>query len=147
MTAALLSVLVLLGASPSPARAAPAPPPGTPAVTCVVPHDAAARAFRLQQTKIGWELSMRGTATAGRWISLPLPGASPSFGDGTASLHYRSAYGGRTVTLTVSPAAASLDVYANYELEVNVDPDLDPKIDLLNTNGPIAGLACRVTRP
>ncbi|HVB37110.1 MAG TPA: hypothetical protein VND92_01180 [Vicinamibacterales bacterium] len=94
-----------------------------------------------------WTLSMRGTNTDGRWVSLPLPDAAPVFTGGTASLSYRSAYGGRTIALQVSPAVASLDVYANYELEVNVDPNLNPQVDLLNTGGPLTGLTCQVANP
>jgi len=126
--------------------AAPAPAPPAPAVVCAVPHDLHRRVFELDRSAGGeWQLSMQSTATQARWVRLPLPDAIPAIGRDTASLSYRSAYGGRTVRLNVGPAGSSLDVYANYELEVNVDPNLDPRIDLLNTNGPLTGLSCRIT--
>ncbi len=141
----IVVALAFLTAPPS--HAAPPAGTGSASVTCRVTHDVHEREFRLIRSSGVWQLEMRGKATGGQWVVLPLPDAAPVFQNGTASLSYRSAYGGRTVTLQVSPAASSLDVYANYELEVNVNPDLNPRIDLLNTNGPLTDLTCRIAAP
>jgi hypothetical protein len=73
-----------------------------------------------------WTLVMRGL---GHDIVLPLPGAEPAVGPGTVRLDYHSANGGRLVDLDVSSRGATLSVWADHGLEVNVDPDLDPRVD------------------
>jgi hypothetical protein len=35
-------------------------------------------------------------------------------------------------------------VHANFELEVNIEPDLDPRVELMNTDGPITNLTCEI---
>ena len=104
------------------------------------------REYRLRQTaRDTWEIGVRSRKTRGRWISLALPGAGPVLGPGRARVSYKAANGGRIVEWTVGPAASSIDVYVSYELEVNVDTTLEPEIDLLNTEGALHQLDCRVT--
>lgn len=55
----------------------------------------------------------------------------------------RTSNGGIDVSLSGTPAAAQLDIYVSYELEVNVDSSLTPAIDELNTEGSI-GVRCDV---
>ncbi len=85
----------------------------------------------------------RGSGT--KWIRLALPGAAPAISDGAASLRYKNANGGRQVTLDVARDHATLDVYVDHGLEVNIEPDLDPAVDRMNTNGPLPALDCAVT--
>jgi hypothetical protein len=49
------------------------------------------------------------------------------------------------VTLDVKQDHASLEVFVDHGLEVNIEPDLDPAVDRMNTNGLITALDCRVT--
>ena len=35
-------------------------------------------------------------------------------------------------------------VHAYFELEVNIEPDLDPRVELMNTEGPITTLTCEI---
>ena len=77
-------------------------------------------------------------------LELPLPGAAPAVMAQHVRLAYRSANGGVMVTLDSSGDAAVLDVYVNYELEVNVDASLTPEIDRLNTHGAVRLPPCRV---
>lgn len=55
----------------------------------------------------------------------------------------KTSNGGIDVTLEGPPESARLDVYVSYELEVNVDATLTPRIDDLNTEGPL-GVRCVV---
>jgi hypothetical protein len=65
-------------------------------------------------------------------------------GERDAALSYRNANGGRQVDLRVTPDGSHLDVWVDYGLEVNIEPDLDPRIDHMNTEGPLAGVRCVV---
>ena len=90
----------------------------------------------------GWQLAMRSRRTGGQWIRLALPGARPEIADGRIRLAYRNANGGRHVDLAVAADAASLEVWVDHGLEVNIEPDLDPRVDLMNTDGRIDRLEC-----
>ena len=87
---------------------------------------------------------MRDTESGERWIRLSLRGAQPRIAASTASLAFKNANGGRQVTLEVTPGHASLDVFVDHGLEVNIEPDLDPAVDRMNTNGPLTALDCTV---
>lgn len=121
-----------------------------PSVTCRLLDDPGERTYRLAVHPAGsepvWTLSMR--EGEGPWIHLSLPRARPVFDeDGRASLAYRNANGGRQIELDVTPDGARLDVYVDYGLDVNIEPDLDPKVDEMNTDGPVTALECRIARP
>jgi hypothetical protein len=120
-----------------------------PNVTCIVKGDAHNRVYTLDQapatTPAVWRLSMRDTESGERWIRLSLRGAEPRMAGSTASLAYKNANGGRMVTLNVTPGQARLDVFVDHGLEVNIEPDLDPAVDRMNTNGPLTALDCTVT--
>jgi hypothetical protein len=117
-----------------------------PTVRCVVPDDRAAREFRLHRGEDGWLVSFRNKELGDRWIELKLPGAAPIFQPGAARLNYRNANGGRHVDLMVGTEGSSLDVWVDHGLEVNVEPDLDPRVDLMNTEGPLRAVSCRIER-
>jgi hypothetical protein len=130
-------------------------------VTCRVPEDPDARVYVLHGPRLpagmrgaggeepsrplydGWQIAMQSGQTSGRWIRLALPGARPEITATTARLSYRNANGGRQVELTVQPDGASLDLWVDHGLEVNIEPDLDPRVDLLNTEGRLA-LSCTI---
>jgi hypothetical protein len=115
-------------------------------VTCTVKGDAHNRVYALDQTPgttpTVWRLSMRDSESGERWVRLPLRGAEPQIAAGTASLAYKNANGGRQVTLDVTPGHARLDVFVDHGLEVNIEPDLDPAVDRMNTNGSLTALDC-----
>lgn len=117
-----------------------------PSVTCTVKNDARHRIYSLDQTPgttpTLWRLSMRDTESGARWIRLSLRGAEPRIASGTASLAYKNANGGRIVTLEVKPGRATLDVFVDHGLEVNIEPDLDPAVDRMTTNEPLTSLDC-----
>jgi hypothetical protein len=124
------------------------------AVTCRVRDDPRGREFVLRPMDPSpaasgtpeprWQLSMRDAESKSAWIDLPLPGAKPALTATTAKLSYRNANGGRQVNLAVSPAGSRLDVWVDHGLEVNIEPDLDPRVDRLNTEGPITALECTI---
>ena len=58
---------------------------------------------------------------------MTLDGAAPVIGERTATLKYRNANGGRQVDLDAAPGRSRLDVYVDYGLDVNIEPDLDPE--------------------
>jgi hypothetical protein len=122
---------------------------GVPAVRCSVTGDAHARVFELQRLGDGertrWQLILNSRDTGNKPVALPLPNAKPAVDGRQLALEYRTLNGGRTVTWKVDSAGgATLDVYTNFELEVNVDADLDPRVELMNTEGPITNLSCEI---
>jgi hypothetical protein len=131
----------------SPQSAIPAP--DVTVLRCEIVGDPDSRVFELRRAgdeeRARWTLAMRGRATGTQPVLLPLPGARPQIGDTSARLSYDTQNGGRHVELTVAPSGNIIDVRANYELEVNVDASLDPRVELMNTNGAIA-VSCEVSR-
>ena len=128
---------------------------GTLGVTCRVRGDARNREFRLSEAAgksaaatdaSRWQLSMRDAESRDAWINLRLPGARPAMTANTAALSYRNANGGRHVDLEVSSSGSRLEVWVDYGLEVNVEPDLDPHVDRLNTDGPLTAIDCAIDR-
>jgi hypothetical protein len=148
--AGLLMPLAWAPVLPGAASATDAPA----AVTCRVRDDARGREFVLRpadpageapgRSEPRWQLSMRDAESNGAWIHLLLPGAKPALTAATAKLTYRNANGGRHVDLEVSPAGSRLDVWVDHGLEVNIEPDLDPRVDRLNTEGPITAIGCTI---
>jgi hypothetical protein len=138
----ILLLLALLGAGGLAVRQKA----DTAEVACGVKNDQEQRQYRLRKgASDTWEIGVRSRRTRDRWVSLALPGAAPTIEAGRARLSYKAANGGRIVEWTVAPDATSIDVYVSYELEVNVDTTLEPEIDLLNTEGALRHLDCRVT--
>ena len=46
----------------------------------------------------------------------------------------------------MSSSGSRLEVWVDYGLEVNVEPDLDPHVDRLNTDGPLTAIDCAIDR-
>jgi hypothetical protein len=113
------------------------------AVTCRAPDDPARREWSLVREgppdAPRWLIAFRSARLDRQAVLLPLPGASPAVDAGRVTIDYRTANGGRAVSLSaVSNGPSSLDVFVSYELEVNVERDLDRAVDLMNTDGPIS---------
>ena len=121
-------------------------PPVT-VVRCSVTGDPHGRVYELQRTGDGaaarWSIAMRSREAGAAPVVMALPGAKPVVSDRQVALEYRTLNGGRDVKWRVDAGgSATLDVYANFELEVNVEADLDPRVELMNTEGAIASLSC-----
>jgi hypothetical protein len=116
-------------------------------VTCRPPNDPDQRVFTLGQRETGadnpWFLSFQNKEIAPRTIRVKLAGAEPAISRDTATLAFKTSNGGIMVDLKWKGARGILDVYVSYELEVNVDAEMTPEVDLMNTNGPVA-VACEV---
>ena len=120
----------------------------TPSVTCELTNDPRARVYLLEEVagspRPVWRLSMKDRDSGENWIRLSLPGADATISEGTAHLSFKNGNGGRQVTLDVTPSSARLDVFVDYGLDVNIEPDLDPEVDRMSTGGPLTSLTCRV---
>jgi hypothetical protein len=121
---------------------------GTASVTCELTNDPRARVYRLEEvagsSRAVWRLLMKDRDSGENWIRLSLPGADAKINEGMAHLSFKNGNGGRQVTLDVSPSGARLDVFVDYGLDVNIEPDLDPEVDRMSTGGPVTSLTCRV---
>ena len=76
---------------------------------------------------------------------MPLADAAVARKGTGVSVSSRSANGGLSVNVRASEGGESLlDVFVNFELEVNVWRDLSPDVEAMNTDGPLARARCRV---
>ena len=120
----------------------------TTVVRCTVTADPQARVYELQQLgegeRVRWQMVMRSREAGASPVVLALPDAKPAVSDREVALEYRTLNGGRAVKWKVDAARGTLDVYANYELEVNIEADMDPRVELMNTEGPLANLSCAI---
>jgi hypothetical protein len=133
---ALVSLALVLGASVSAQEFR---------VTCRVPGDPAARVYVLEPLGAKWQLTFESAETQGAAVRLALPAAHPSITATTARLAYRNANGGRHVEMAVGEGPTKLDVWVDHGLEVNIEPDLDPRVDLMSTHGPLEGVQCEIS--
>jgi len=143
LLAASLSLAPVTRAAPPPAETGAAQPPS---VTCQAAGDPDGREYRLEPVDGRWRLSFRNRETGERWIRLALPNAQPAITADSVRLSYRNANGGRQIDLVAAPDASRLDVWVDHGLEVNIEPDLDPAVDSMNTHGPLGGVRCAIER-
>ena len=138
----LLVILLLLGIDQG------GPPRTTLAVGCTVVDDPDGRIYELRRERTSaagpWMLMMHSRKAGSSPVILPLPDARPELSATRVTLSYETLNGGRHVEWRVTPSGASLDVHANFELEVNIEPDLDPRVELMNTDGEITNLTCEI---
>lgn len=119
--------------------------------TCGVPDDPQQREWRLERRDVAgaaapeWRVLYRGRMLDKPVVELRLPGAAPSVAPGEVRLTFAGANGGRSVEWRAVDGASTLDLHVSHGLEVNVEADLDPAVDLMNTEGPIA-VVCTVSR-
>ena len=123
---------------------------GETVATCRVPGDPQQREWRLERREVAgpstpeWRVLFRGRMLDKPVVELRLPGASPSVSPGEVRLAYAGANGGRSVEWRAVDGASTLDLHVSHGLEVNVEADLDPAVDHMNTEGPIA-VVCTVS--
>ena len=105
--------------------------------TCSAPGDPQQRSWALERVDTTWRVVFRSRALDRPHIALRIP-AEPSITANETRVSYQSANGGRTIEWRITNGGPStLDLYVNHGLEVNVEADLDPAVDLMNTDGPI----------
>ncbi len=133
----LFALAVLAGSSAQMATTTGAAVPSV--IACEVEMDGRTRHYELrrrpdQPPATAWTLTLRDPARPDE-IGIVLRGARPPVVTaGGVAFDYRSPHGGYIVELRAG-SPGSLDVFVSHGLEVNVEPDLDPDVDLLNTDG------------
>ena len=108
-----------------------------PVATCSVPGDSQHRTWVLERRDAAWLIVFRSRALDKPQVVLAIPNAAPVIGANEIRVSHTSANGGRTVEWRITTGPSTLDLYVNHGLEVNVEADLDPAVDLMNTDGPI----------
>jgi hypothetical protein len=124
-------------------------PVGVPRLECALPNDPAARVYRVidrgASASPQWWLTMTAPSLGKRVVELPLAEAQvDETRPGAIRLVNRSLNGGLTVVVQPEASAYRLDVFVNFELEVNVWRDLSPDVEVMNTDGPRLDAGCRV---
>ncbi len=121
---------------------------GQAVATCRVPNDPDERVWSLERAAPDrWLVAFSSKSLDKPRVELPLADAAPRVAEPRISLSFTSANGGRRIEWQITNGASSLDLLVNHGLEVNVERDLDPAVDSMNTDGPIALTCSIVERP
>lgn len=110
---------------------------GVTLATCRAPDDARQRTWQLVQRGEQIVVVFRSRALDRPHVELRLPGAIPATTTDGLQVSFKSGNGGRSVEWRIAKQESRLDLYVNHGLEVNVEADLDPAVDLMNTDGTI----------
>jgi hypothetical protein len=108
-----------------------------PVATCRAPGDSQQRTWILERQDAAWRIVFRSRGLDKPQVVLAIPNAAPAIGDNEIRVSHKSANGGRTIEWRITNGPSTLDLYVNHGLEVNVEADLDPAVDLMNTDGAI----------
>ena len=117
---------------------------------CTLPSEPAARVFQLLDHGAAREprfaLRMSGARLGTRRVDLPLANARVERRGGGLAVTSTSANGGASVQIEAAGGTgqSSIDVFVNFELEVNVWRDLSPDVEQMNTHGLQADAQCHV---
>ena len=118
-----------------------------PVVECTIDADPQRRVYRLvdygTHRDPKWWLTLSSQSMADRVVELPLPDAQIERGADRLRLTSASKNGGLAVELVADDERPRLDVFVNFELEVNVWRDLSAEVERMNTES-AAGLRCRL---
>ena len=116
-------------------------------VECTIDADPRRRVYRLvdhgARRNPQWWLTLQSESLGDRIVELPLPDARVDRGSNRLRMTSASQNGGLAVELAADPEHSRLDVFVNFELEVNVWRDLSPEVEQMNTEG-AAGVRCRL---
>ena len=116
--------------------------------TCRAPNDPQNRVWSLERAAPdAWRVVFTSNTLDKPRIELPIAPAQPVMNEKQIRLSFASANGGRRVEWTLSNGPSTLDLFVNHGLEVNVERDLDPAVDTMNTDGPIPVTCSIVERP
>lgn len=115
--------------------------------TCRAPNDPQQRTWSLERLPSSWRIAFSSTALDRPRVTLPIP-LPPHSADasGVITLKYASANGGRRIEWTITNGPSTLDLHVNHGLEVNVERDLDPAVELMNTEG-VLTVNCSIVEP
>jgi hypothetical protein len=108
--------------------------------TCHLPGDSQERVWILERDRGAARLLsvvFRSRGLDRPRVALQLPDSTILMTASEIRVAAKSANGGRHVEWRIASGPSTLDLYVNHGLEVNVDRDLDPAVDLMNTDGPI----------
>jgi opacity protein-like surface antigen len=112
---------------------------GQTVATCRAPNDPHARTWSLERAAPdAWRVVFSSKSLDKPRVELPLASASPIISESTITVTLASSNGGRALEWTITNGLSKLDLRVNHGLEVNVERDLDPAVDLMNTGGEIA---------
>ena len=100
--------------------------------TCRVPDDPEQRTFVLARRDGVWVVVFRARTLDQPSVELPIGAAHVNLSPFGVS--YKSANGGRSIEWT----ASTIHLQVNHGLEVNIERDLDPAVDSMNTEGTLA---------
>lgn len=111
---------------------------GETVATCRVPHDPQQRVWSLERAAPSvWRVAFSSRALDQPRVELPLANAQPIIAPSKIDVSFASANGGRTIDWRITNGPSTLNLQVNHGLEVNVERDLDPAVELMNTDGPI----------
>lgn len=114
--------------------------------TCRASGDPQQRTWSLARRNGEWLVVFQSRALDKPSVELRLPNAAPQIASDMIRVAYKSANGGRTIDWSIANGPSTLDLYVSHGLEVNVERDLDPGVDLMNTEGVIK-LSCQIPQP
>ena len=138
----LIAVLQTLATAQTPARLPRA------IAECRPQDDEGGRIYQVIDRGTGesprWMLTLGSRRLGTRIVELPLPDAVVEQTADRVSVSSRSANGGLTVSVRATAGESLLDVFVNFELEVNVWRDLSPDVESMNTEGPLPHANCRI---
>lgn len=106
--------------------------------TCRVPNDPQQRVWSLERAAPDrWLVAFSSRSLDKPRVELPLAAAQPVVASAHISLEFTSGNGGRKITWSIDNGPSRLDLFVNHGLEVNVERDLDPAVESMNTDGTI----------
>ncbi len=117
--------------------------------TCRVPNDPQQRVWSLERLPSAWRIAFSSRALDRPRVELPLPNAHLRIEKQRIGLSLASANGGLTVYWAIEPGPrfpSWLDLHVNHGLEVNVERDLDPAVESMNSDG-LLQLDCSIGAP
>jgi hypothetical protein len=124
--------------------------------TCRVPNDPQQRVWSLERLPSSWRIAFSSKALDRPRVELPVtprsdfsspkpqaPGPKPQ---APITFLSESANGGKRIEWKITNGASTLDLMVNHGLEINVERDLDPAVEFMNTDGPIT-VDCSIVEP
>ena len=120
---------------------------GQTVATCRVPNDPQARTWSLERAAPDvWRVVFSSKSLDKPRVELPIANAQPVVTDSKIAVSFATANGGRALEWQIVDGFSKLDLRVSHGLEVNVERDLDPAVDLMNTDGELL-VVCDIVRP
>ena len=118
--------------------------PAETVATCRVPNDPQQRTWSLERVAPStWRVVFSARSLDKPRVELPLANAQPVITDREVRLSFASANGGRRIEWAITNGPSTLDLLVSHGLEVNVERDLDPAVEQMNTEGSIEVVCSR----